>query len=159
MKRIVLIICVLIFTTSTSSAYFVAAKTGAVFHDPNCRYAKTITVTVSFATYEDAVKFGKRPCSTCKPQPTVIIPPQVPYDINSPVFGRDANELFVSINRHIAESERILPTATADKKRELIPMVMSWQLWRVKYLCGEPNSTPIHCTVESDRIIMSWSNL
>ena len=48
---------------------FVASKNSSVFHRADCRWARNITAAnrVTYATREEAIRAGKRPCKTCKP--------------------------------------------------------------------------------------------
>jgi methylphosphotriester-DNA--protein-cysteine methyltransferase len=48
---------------------YVASKNSAVFHKPDCRWAKNISAgnLVGYSSREEATNSGKRPCKTCKP--------------------------------------------------------------------------------------------
>ncbi len=48
---------------------YVASKNSKIFHKPDCAWAKRISPEnlVGFATREQAVKAGKRPCKRCNP--------------------------------------------------------------------------------------------
>ncbi len=48
---------------------YVASVNSEVFHYPNCRWAKKISLRnlVGFKSREDALKSGRRPCKVCKP--------------------------------------------------------------------------------------------
>lgn len=48
---------------------FVASKNSAVFHRPQCRWARKISERnlVGYKTRQEAIEAGKRPCKTCKP--------------------------------------------------------------------------------------------
>jgi hypothetical protein len=48
---------------------FVASKSSSVFHRADCRWARNIAAKnrVTYATREEAIRAGKRPCKTCKP--------------------------------------------------------------------------------------------
>ena len=133
-------------------AYFVGGKTSTVFHDPNCRYAITATA-YSWPTYEDATAFGRVPCKTCKPMPTlVVVEPNAPFDINSPVFGKDIAELNVSVSTHIAEAEKML--AKEPNSVDLMSRIIAWQCWRLKMICGDANESKM--TVSGKLIQVQW---
>ena len=48
---------------------YVASKNSKVFHKSDCRWAKNISPSnlISYRNREEAIKDGKKPCSTCKP--------------------------------------------------------------------------------------------
>ena len=48
---------------------YVASKNSAVFHKANCKSAAKISAEnlVRYATREEAVQAGKKPCAECKP--------------------------------------------------------------------------------------------
>lgn len=48
---------------------FIASKSSKIFHTSNCRSARTITDAnkVIFATRDEAIKSGRRPCKSCTP--------------------------------------------------------------------------------------------
>ena len=48
---------------------YVASKSSAIFHKPDCRWAGNISQTtlVIYNSKEEAIKAGKRPCKTCNP--------------------------------------------------------------------------------------------
>ena len=48
---------------------FVASKKGKVFHKPECKAAARISADnlVSYATREEAIAAGKKPCKVCNP--------------------------------------------------------------------------------------------
>ena len=54
---------------STVAAPFVASKNSSVFHRADCRWARNIAAAnrVTYATRDEAIQAGKRPCKTCKP--------------------------------------------------------------------------------------------
>lgn len=55
--------------SSTTEYRYVASKSSAVFHKPECRWAKNISDQnlVSYTSKDRAMKAGKRPCKTCNP--------------------------------------------------------------------------------------------
>ncbi len=48
---------------------FIASRSSAVFHRPDCRWAQNISSDnlVGYQSREEAVQAGKRPCKSCKP--------------------------------------------------------------------------------------------
>jgi len=48
---------------------FVASRSSSVFHRPDCRWAQNISDDnrIGYATREEALQAGKRPCKSCKP--------------------------------------------------------------------------------------------
>ena len=48
---------------------YVASKSSAVFHKPDCRWAQNISQRnlVTYKSKDQAIKAGKRPCKTCNP--------------------------------------------------------------------------------------------
>ncbi len=54
---------------SVAEYSYVASKKSKVFHKPECRWAKNISPgnLVRYASREEAIKDGKKPCGTCKP--------------------------------------------------------------------------------------------
>jgi hypothetical protein len=138
-------------TSGICYAHFVGSKTSTLFHDPNCRYA-TATMQ-AWPTYEDAVKFGRVPCKICTPTPTlVVIEPNVPFDINSPVYGKDIAELNVSVSTHIAEAEKML--AKDPNSVDLMSRIIAWQCWRLSMICGDINEPRM--TVSGKLIQVQW---
>ena len=131
---------------------FVGAKTSAVFHTTTCRYATTATA-YSWPTYEDATAFNRVPCKTCKPVPAlVVVEPNAPFDINSPVFGKDIAELSVSVSTHIAEAEKML--AKEPNSVDLMSRIIAWQCWRLSMICGDINEPVM--TVSGKLIQVQW---
>lgn len=55
--------------TDAPAEGFIASKSGKVFHRPTCYHAKRMdkSKAVIFATREEALSSGRRPCKTCKP--------------------------------------------------------------------------------------------
>lgn len=54
----------------TVSGYpFVASRSSSVFHRPDCRWAQNIAAgnRVGYASREEALQAGKRPCKSCQP--------------------------------------------------------------------------------------------
>jgi len=53
----------------SAAAGYWASKTSAIFHKPECRWAKNISEgnLVSYTSKDEAIKAGKRPCKTCNP--------------------------------------------------------------------------------------------
>lgn len=56
-------------TTLKGNTKYMASKSSKVFHGPNCRFAKTITSKngIEYATRQQAINSGRRPCKQCKP--------------------------------------------------------------------------------------------
>ncbi len=54
---------------AVSGYRFVASRSSSVFHRPDCRWAQNIAADnlVGYASREEAVQAGKRPCKSCKP--------------------------------------------------------------------------------------------
>jgi hypothetical protein len=54
---------------SITSYSFVASRSSAVFHRPDCRWVQRISERnlVGYATRDEAIEAGKRPCKSCKP--------------------------------------------------------------------------------------------
>lgn len=46
---------------------YMASKSSKVFHGPDCRFAKTIKNGTEYATRQQAINSGRRPCKQCKP--------------------------------------------------------------------------------------------
>ena len=55
--------------TESAAAGFLASKSSAIFHKPECRWAKNISEgnLVSYTSKDEAIKAGKRPCKSCNP--------------------------------------------------------------------------------------------
>jgi len=55
--------------SQTPEQKYVASTSGTVFHRPDCRWAQNISPAnlVTYASKDEAVKSGKRPCKSCKP--------------------------------------------------------------------------------------------
>ena len=58
----------LISAAFAAEQYWASAKS-EVYHYPDCRYAKSITeiFLIKFASPEEAIKAGFRPCKVCAP--------------------------------------------------------------------------------------------
>lgn len=54
---------------SSATSSFVASKKSAVFHKAGCASSSSISEKnlVSYATRDEAIQAGKRPCAECKP--------------------------------------------------------------------------------------------
>ena len=50
-----------------SAAAFIGNESSLVFHTPECKYAASKKCTVTFATKQDALDKGFKPCNVCKP--------------------------------------------------------------------------------------------
>jgi len=56
-------------TTDTMAEGYVASKNSAVFHKAGCKSAAKISEKnrMRFATREEAIQAGKKPCAECRP--------------------------------------------------------------------------------------------
>jgi len=56
-------------TALNGEVKYMASKSSNVFHRPDCRFAKTITSKngAEYATRQQAINSGRRPCKQCKP--------------------------------------------------------------------------------------------
>ena len=55
--------------SQTPEQKYVASTSGTVFHRPDCRWAQNISPAnlVTYASKDEAIKGGKKPCKSCKP--------------------------------------------------------------------------------------------
>lgn len=54
-------------TVLNGNTKYMASKSSKVFHSSNCRFAKTIKNGTEYATRQQALNSGRRPCKQCKP--------------------------------------------------------------------------------------------
>ncbi|MBI1374254.1 MAG: hypothetical protein GC159_16180 [Phycisphaera sp.] len=54
---------------ASQEPYYIASSSGETFHRPTCRFVERIKPEnrVKFLTHDEAIKSGRRPCTTCQP--------------------------------------------------------------------------------------------
>jgi len=90
--------------TPINESQVISSKTSKIFHKFDCRYASSLTTLNAniFDTYEIAIEAELRPCKTCKPQPSEIIP--VDPNIINIIPSRESTSFF-PINGVVIQSE------------------------------------------------------
>ncbi|CAN0501906.1 unnamed protein product [Phaeothamnion confervicola] len=69
MRRTLILALLALAGCSSTPDHYVASKKSQIFHRPTCGDAAHIEKAhlVTFATRDEAIKAGHRPCEVCKP--------------------------------------------------------------------------------------------